>query len=365
MVEQLSLRMHSLVRVAIAATLLVATGPVPGAAEPVFPGATWEKADPAALGWSLRNLAAASRYARDIGSTAVMIIQDGRVVASWGDNARKVEIHSVRKSFMSALYGIAVASKQMALDRTLAELAIDDKPPRLTAAERQATVRDLLMARSGIYHQAAYETRTMEEERPARGSHPPGTFWFYNNWDFNALGSILRNATGEDTFAAVERRIARPIGMQDFVASDGNYVYAQVSEHPAYTMRFSARDLARFGWLYLNRGLWAGRTIVPAAWVAEGTRSYSDARPGVGYGYLWWVSLKGEQFRTETGPGSFSARGAGGQYIIVAPARRIVVVHLNDTDENDKLASGTFAKLLQLIFAAAPPSDDETLSRER
>jgi CubicO group peptidase (beta-lactamase class C family) len=361
MVEQLSLRMHSLVRVAIAAILLVATGSVPGVAEPVFPGATWEKADPAALGWSLRNLAAASRYARDIGSTAVMIIQDGRVVASWGDNARKVEIHSVRKSFMSALYGIAVASKQMALDRTLAELAIDDKPPRLTAAERQATVRDLLMARSGIYHQAAYETRTMEEERPARGSHPPGTFWFYNNWDFNALGTILRNATGEDTFAAVERRIARPIGMQDFVASDGNYVYAQVSEHPAYTMRFSARDLARFGWLYLNRGLWAG----PAAWVAEGTRSYSDARPGVGYGYLWWVSLKGEQFRTETGPGSFSARGAGGQYIIVAPARRIVVVHLNDTDENDKLASGTFAKLLQLIFAAAPPSDDEALSRER
>jgi CubicO group peptidase (beta-lactamase class C family) len=347
--------MRSLVRVVIAITLFMATGPAPGAAEPIFPGAAWEKADPAALGWSLPQLAAARRYARDIHSTAVVIIQDGRVIASWGDAARKVEIHSVRKSFMSALYGIAVARKQIVLDRTLAELAIDDKPPSLTAAEKRATVRDLLMARSGIYHQAAYETRTMEEERPARGSHPAGTFWFYNNWDFNALGTILRNATGEDTFAAVDRLIARPIGMQDFAASDGNYVRNKVSDHPAYTMRISARDLARFGWLYLNRGRWDGRTIVPAAWVAESTRSYSDARPGVGYGYLWWVSLKGMQFRTDTGLGSFSARGNGGQYIIVAPARRIVVVHVNDTEQNDKLASGTFAKLLQLIFAAAPP----------
>lgn len=347
--------MRNVIRAVVAAALFVATAPAPGVAEPVFPGATWETVEPAASGWSLPRLAAARRYAGDIGSTAVIIIQDGRVIASWGDAAKKVEIHSVRKSFMSALYGIAVARKQIVLDRTLADLAIDDKPPPLTAAEKRATVRDLLMARSGIYHQAAYETRTMEEERPARGSHRAGTFWFYNNWDFNALGTILRDATGEDTFAAVERRIARPIGMQDFAASDGNYVRNEVSEHPAYTMRFSARDLARFGWLYLNRGRWDGRTIVPAAWVAESTRSYSDARPGVGYGYLWWVSLKGMQFLTDTGPGSFSARGAGGQYIIVAPARRIVVVHLNDTEQNDKLASGTFAKLLQLIFAAAPP----------
>lgn len=355
MIEQLSLAMRSVVRVAIAVTLLAATGPVPGAAKPVFPGATWEKVDPVASGWSRAKLMAARRYARDIRSTAVIIVQDGRVIASWGDVAKKIEIHSVRKSFMSALYGIAVAGRQIVLDRTLAELAIDDKPPRLTAPEKRATVRDLLMARSGIYHQAAYETRTMEEERPARGSHPAGTFWFYNNWDFNALGTILRNATGEDSFAAVERLIAHPIGMEDFAASDGNYVYDKASEHPAYTMRFSARDLARFGWLYLNRGRWDGRTIVPAAWVAESTRSYSDARPGVGYGYLWWVSLKGKQFRTDTGPGGFSARGAGGQYIIVAPARRIVVVHLNDTEQSDKLASGAFAKLLQLIFAAAPP----------
>ena len=339
---------------ALLAILLLCQSGVTAAAQSLFPGRTWEKTDPVRLGWSQPGLEAARRYAHDIGSTAVLIVQDGRIVAGWGDLQKKVEIHSVRKSFMSALYGIALAGRQIDLTKTLAQLGIDDKPPRLTEREKQATVRDLLMARSGVYHEAAYETKTMEEERPRRGSHPPGTFWFYNNWDFNALGTILRNATGEDTFAAVEHSIARPLQMQDFTAADGTYIRNDASVHPAYTMRFTARDLARFGWLYLNRGQWGDRPVVPAAWVAESTSPLSFARPGTGYGYLWWVAEKDKQFRTDTGPGAFSARGDGGQYIIVAPAPRIVVVHVNDTQRNEKLPGGEFGNLLQLIFAAAP-----------
>jgi CubicO group peptidase (beta-lactamase class C family) len=324
------------------------------AAYPDFPGSTWEAADPASLGWSLAKLHTARDYAREIGSTAVMIVQDGRVIAAWGDTRRKVEIHSVRKSFMSALYGIAVARRQIALDRTLEQLGIDDKPPRLSSLEKRANVRDLLMARSGIYHEAAYETQTMQETRPRRGSYLPGKHWFYNNWDFNALGTILRNATGEDTFAAVSRHLAQPLHMEDFNETDGHYVYHPSSDHPAYTMRFSARDLARFGWLYLNQGRWQDRQVVPAAWVAESTRPYSDARPGVGYGYLWWSATEGKQFGANTGPGSFSARGSGGQYIIVSPARRMVIVHLNDLDDQEKLEHREFGNLLKLIVEAAP-----------
>jgi CubicO group peptidase (beta-lactamase class C family) len=324
------------------------------AAEIVFPGKTWERADPADMGWSTSKLKAARDYARELGSTAVLIVQDGRIVASWGDSRRKVRTNSVRKSFISALYGLAVAGHKIELGKTLADLGIDDRPPRLSRKEKLATVRDLLMARSGIYHKAAYETETMQEKRPERGSHPHGTFWFYNNWDFNALGTILRDATGEDTFAAIERHIARPIGMEHFSAADGRYIRDQASDHPAYVMEFTARDLARFGWLYLNRGRWGGGQVIPASWVAESTKPYSDVRSGIGYGYLWWVSTKDVQFRTKVGPGAFSARGSGGQYVIVAPSRRIVVVHLNDRQENGKLESGEFANLLQRIFAAAP-----------
>jgi CubicO group peptidase (beta-lactamase class C family) len=324
-------------------------------ADTVFPGAHWESADPASLGWSSDGLAAAEAYARQIGSTAVMIVQDGRVVASWGKPDAKVFVHSIRKSFVSALYGQAVAEQRIDLDRTLADLGVDDKPPALSAAEKQATVRQLLMARSGVYHPAASETKRMKERRPPRGSHAPGTFWYYNNWDFNALGTIYQRATGQDVFNALERRIAQPIGMEDFRASDGKFRHEPSSDHPAYTMALSARDLARFGWLYLNQGRWGDRQIVPMDWVADSVRPYSDAVPGVGYGYLWWPSLADQQLGVTVGAGAFTARGAGGQYVLVAPAHRMVVVHLYETRRRTtELGGKEFGALLKLIMAAAP-----------
>jgi hypothetical protein len=105
--------------------------------------------------------------------------------------------------------------------------------------------------------------------------------------------------------------------MEDFLPSDGRYAYDDASDHPAYVLHFSARDLARFGWLYLNKGKWRDKQVVPEAWVAESTKPYSETDRGTSYGYLWWVAPRNVQFRTEVGPGAFSARGNGGQYVMV------------------------------------------------
>ncbi|XOK15517.1 serine hydrolase domain-containing protein (plasmid) [Agrobacterium tumefaciens] len=225
----------------------------------------WQNADPASAGWSVERLKAALDYAATLKPTAVMVVQDGKVIASWGDVSREVNVASVRKSLLSALYGIAVAEGHIDLGSTLADLGIDDKPPALTAAEKQATVRDLLMARSGLYHPAAYETGDMRRNRPERGSHAPGTFCWYNNWDFNALGTIYQQQTGEDIFQSFAQRIAAPIGMEDFSARDGRYIAERQSEHPAYPFSLSARDAARFGQLFLDGGRWNGRQIIPAS----------------------------------------------------------------------------------------------------
>ena len=338
------------------ATIAVIYLPVVNAAPApvVFPGAHWEHVDPAKAGWSVAKLKTAEDHARSLGSTAVMIVQDGKVIATFGDVDKKVHIHSVRKSFMSALYGIAVADHKIDLGKSLAQIGIDDKPPSLSPKEKQATVRQLLMARSGVYHKAAAETEPQADKRPPRGSHPPGTFWYYNNWDFNALATILRQATGEDTFAAVTEHLAKPLEMEDFIAADGECHYIDESEHPAYLMHFTARDLARFGWLYLNHGRWRDHQVVPATWVAESTKAYSDTGRGVHYGYLWWVAPRKTLFQTQLGPGSFSARGNGGQFIVVAPAQRLVVVHLNEHFSRAPISREKFSKLMQDIFAAAP-----------
>jgi CubicO group peptidase (beta-lactamase class C family) len=322
------------------------------AAQYAFPGTDWSKADAARLGWSVKKLASAEALMRQLGSTSLMIVQRGEVVAAWGDTTRRVRVASVRKSILSALYGLAVAEGKINLEATLAELEIDDKPPSLTAEEKRAKVRDLLQARSGVYHEATSETEDQTERRPDRGSHPPGTFWYYNNWDFNALGSIYRKLTGEDIFVAVERRIASPIGMQDFSAADGRYALRRASSsiHPAYHMNMSARDLARFGLLFLNQGQWNGRQVIPKEWVAESTRSYSVSNRKIGYGYMWWVSDGEFHYRTRFGPGSYSARGYGGQLILVAPHHDLVIVHLTEAYQADR----QYGEILARIMAAAP-----------
>ncbi|MFC6444494.1 serine hydrolase domain-containing protein [Shinella zoogloeoides] len=312
---------------------------------------SWQKADPAASGWSVDGLEAAQDYAATLKPTAVMVVQDGKVIASWGDVSRKVNVASVRKSLLSALYGIAVSDGRIDLASRLADLGIDDKRPVLTAAEKQATVRDLLMARSGIYHGAAYETADIRQKRPERGSHAPGSFWFYNNWDFNALGTIYRQQTGEDIFQSFAQRIARPIGMEDFSAHDGSYSLEKSSVHPAYPFAMSARDLARFGQLFLNGGQWNGQQIVPAAWVRESTTALSQPSDhNSGYGYMWWT-LRSDHW----GQGGAFNAGYGGQVVAYVPEKRLVIVQTVDPGQNRRgIEMRDFFQLMRKIAAAAP-----------
>ena len=127
-------------------------------ADPVWPSTHWAtRDDPAALGWSIEKLRKAEEYTRAYNATGVMIVQDGKVIASWGEVSHKANVRSARKSLLSALYGIGVADGRIRLDETIGELGIDDRPPSLSESEKQATIRDLLMMRSGVYHPAAYE----------------------------------------------------------------------------------------------------------------------------------------------------------------------------------------------------------------
>jgi CubicO group peptidase (beta-lactamase class C family) len=239
-----SMHIRQIICVFVLFDALVLFGPV--RAEDSFPGAEWGHATPAELGWSEAGLAQARAFSDQIRSSAVIIVQHGKLVAEWGNTTKKMELASVRKSLLNALIGIAVSEHLMSLDSTLGELGIDDNPPSLTEIEKGATVRQLLEARSGVYHSALYETPGMAKARPPRGSHAPGTFWYYNNWDFNALGTIYEHATSTSIFQALDQKIARPIGMQDYRPQDGSYVRGDASIHPAYPIRMSARDLARF-----------------------------------------------------------------------------------------------------------------------
>ncbi|HUI17104.1 MAG TPA: serine hydrolase [Alphaproteobacteria bacterium] len=324
------------------------------------PGKDWSTVAPQDAGWSERDLAEASSYAGEIGSSALLVVQHGKIVAARGDVVRRIELHSIRKSLLNALIGIAVEARQIDPSATLAELGIDDNPPSLTAEEKGARVIDLLRARSGVYHPALYETPAMAAHRPPRGSHPPGTFWYYNNWDFNALGTIYERAAHASIFAAFEQLIALPIGMQDYRPSDGRYVTGAASLLPAYPFHMSARDLARFALLFLDGGRWGERQLVPAEWVRQSTMPYSASDFGPGYGMLWWTGPLGLSHGNvmPLPPGSYFALGYKGQYAFVLPALDMVVVNLVDSDAGkDEVTMAQMARLLWLVLHAAGSRD--------
>lgn len=314
---------------------------------PLVPGKTWlQYATPEEAGWSTAKLEEARKYSEKIGSASVFVVYDGAVLAAWGDYERRFWCHSIRKSFLSALYGIEVAEGKIDLQKTLADLSIDDQPP-LADLEKTAKVVDLLKSCSGIYLPAAYEGAVA---KPSRGQFAPGSHWFYNNWDFNVLGTIYEKETHAGIFEQFKQRIADPIQMEDYRVRDGYYHYEpDKSTHPAYPFRMSARDMARFGLLFMRNGGWNNRQIIPFAWVKESTRSYSITYSVYdGYGYMWWTMESG-RFKTL---GMYAARGTGGHSIDVLPGAKLVIVHRVNTFENNSVDDVNKLTLVNMILDA-------------
>ena len=312
-----------------------ASSPPPAA---VVPGAEWTRAeDVARHGLNAARLAALTPFLQSLDTTAMMVVVDGRVVFDYGDLARVSYLASGRKSILSLLYGNAVASGAVRLNQTLAELGFDDLQG-LTPAEREATVEDLLTSRSGIYHPAS-NGGDATASAPPRGSQRPGQYYLYNNWDFNAAGTLYEQATGREIYAALEEDLVIPLGMQDYDPArqkkSGN---AERSRHLAYPIELSTRDMARIGQLVLRKGEWAGRQLVPRDWIERTTAVVTPpeviqpaswrgmAEGGLwGYGILWWVWAD----RGLNGPfrGAHTAWGVSGQYITILPELRMVVAH--------------------------------------
>lgn len=312
---------------------LAKTEQVAPCAKVVFPGNEWKQDRTLSKsGWSEANLLKAQQYASLLHDESMMTVQCGKLIDTWGDTGKKITTFSVRKSLISALFGIYAAEGKIDINETLEQAGIDDLPSPLTREERQARIVDLLRARSGIYHSASFETDFQRKIRPVRGSHAPGSFWFYNNWDFNALGTIFEKKTGLKIGDAFYQRIAKPIGMQDFKPADVYYVGdAEVSEHPAYMFKMTTRDMARFGLLYLNHGRWKKHQVVPEQWVEKSTHTtemvHFGTMPVGGYENLWWVEYGGVHLGEATMPGMFSAQGAGGHYILDVPSLNLVIVN--------------------------------------
>ncbi len=324
------------------------------------PKSAWESLeDPQTAGWNVAGLDTLREVADSDVTDCLMVVQHGKVVFTYGDLTHNYQCHSMRKSFLAALMGEDVQRGIIDPTATLADLGIDDKDG-LSEVEKHATVYDLMTARSGIYHAAGYETEWMKMIKEKRHSHAPGTFWCYNNWDFNALGTIFTKLTGISVAEAFDQRIARPLGMEDFSLEgpepDGWTESFDESVHKAYPFRMTSRDLARFGQMFLQGGRWNNQFVLPEGWAEENVMPYSHAGARGAYGYMWWLERDGVFLPgVRTPSGSFAAQGAGGHYCMVVPPLDMVIIHRVDTDvDGTAISKHGFGKVLKAIFDAAP-----------
>jgi len=286
-----------------------------------------------AAGFDPEKLAQLDRLISGLNTQSVFVVAGGKLLYQYGDVTDTGYVASVRKSILALLYGPYVIAGEIDLDATLGELGIDDHQGLLDI-ERRARVRDLISARSGVYHPAA-NGGDSAAEAPPRGPREPGTYFLYNNWDFNAAGGIFEQETGQSVYDALDRDIAKPLQFQDF---DRDYQELHgdrsKSRFLAYHMFLSARDLARIGLLMLRGGKWRGKQLYPQSWIEMITSEVTDVQDmnpetqrnaGFDYGYMWWIF----DDRTAAYPyrGAYLAQGSYGQFLLVVPELDLVIVH--------------------------------------
>jgi CubicO group peptidase (beta-lactamase class C family) len=302
----------------------------------VFPGNDWEyNKNPSLQGWDAKKFTALTNFLIDSSkTTGMLVIQHGKVIFEYGDIKELNHIFSCRKGVLAMLYGPFVENGKIDLNRTLAELKIDDIGG-LLPIEKKATIKDLLTARSGTYHAASYP-RDELAIAPVRGSIMPGSLYLYSNWDFNLAGHIFEKLSGTGIYDAVDSMLARPLKMQDWKKEiqhkDGD---TSVSKYPAYPMWFSTRDMARIGYLMLRNGAWENKDIISQKWIQTITQIYIPLKEMVayrnnysshwGYGYLWRVWDK--PFNDGAYEGAYTTTGAYGQYITILPKLDMVIAH--------------------------------------
>ncbi len=342
----------------------------------VFPGKDWETTTPESRGYSSKKL---EQFRQELMNTAaftttsMMVAVGGKVIFSYGDIKENVKIASCRKSLLSTLYGKYVENGTVDLDKTLAELGIDEDENSwggrdvnwdggaLLPSEKEATIKDLLTARSGCFHKPANSGDDHSYMTAAdRGKYKHGTYYLYNNWDFNCAGGVFEMLTGKDIYAAFKEDIADPCGWQDYDLSIQSKTeeYKGASRFLAYHFIISTRDMLRMALLMMNKGNWDGTQVVSEAWAEKITSVYthrSEMHPSYRlsrefeYGWLWWT------FCPEYGgydpaifEGGFTATGSGGQYITVLPALNMVIAHKDKTKSMEK---STYYSIIKKVAA--------------
>ena len=339
----------------LAAVVLLSTMTVFFAdAQTVYPSAEgWETATPEEMGYSQEKLnKVKSAISSKTHATGACIIVGGKMIFQFGYLDRLSYIASCRKSVLSMMYGKYVENGTIDLNKTVGALGLDDIQG-LSMEEKEATVNDLITARSGVYHPASNGGDS--KDKPARGTYRHGEHYLYNNWDFNAAGEVFEIFTGKNIYDAFGEDIAKPLNMQDWDRERQKKTGdLSVSRFPAYHFHFSTRDMARIGYLMLRNGQWEDTQVISEDWIKKTTSVVStyeevQSKERFSYGYMWWLFDESAPKFQPHYKGAYTAWGAMGQYITVIPELDMVVAFKTDSTYGRRTPSDAYFEVLDMI----------------
>ena len=278
----------------------------------------------------------------------------------------KHELHSVTKSVISALIGIAIDKGYIEdVHQPVIHFFPHTNISHLDDLKRSMTLKDLLIMASGLdcndgsanEWAATLEMRKTDDWTQYALSlpmaHKPGEYYQYCNGVSHLLSAIINESTGMPTFAFAKEYLFDPLGIKDieWEKSPEGIVSGSLG------LRLRPKDMAKIGLLYLNNGKWENQQILSAEWVTESSQPYIDGKwNNEHYGYQWWINQAGY----------YSAVGMFGQAIYVVPKKNLVVVFTSHIEGQDMYISGTLLQeyIIPAVVSSEPlPSSPDDKSR--
>jgi len=356
----------------------------------VFPGKEWEEAAPESQSVDSAMLKEALDYLAENsggdGIKEVVIIRNGYLI--WkGDNIDKVHgVWSLTKSFTSTALGLLIEDGKCSLDTPA-----KDYIPDMAKTYPDVTLRHFTTMTSG-YYAVGDEPRGSYFHGPSNTPFkpadtplfsPPGSKYSYWDSAMNQFANVLSHIAGESIEDLLKKRIADPIGMNrdkwnwgDFGEIDGLMINGGSGNNSKH-MFISARELARFGHLFLNRGKWNGEQLISAAWIDAASSvhvpvsmpverpSGADGR-GV-YGYNWWINgvrANGERKWPDAPLGTYSASGYNNNDMFVIPEWNMVIVRLGLDQSEARINDRIYSTFLERVGQAIKPEATHTIISE-
>ena len=287
-----------------------------------------------------------------------MLVRHGHVIAEgwWKPEApdKPHVLWSLSKSFNSTAVGLAIAEGKLSLDDPVLKFFPADAPAEPSENLKAMKVRDLLTMTCG------HDVEARSPGGPAVKNflaqpvpHPPGTHFLYNTLGSYTLSAIVTKATGQTTLEFLKPRLFEPLGIDhpEWGSSpEGNSL-------GGYGLKLCTEDIAKFGQLYLQKGQWHGKQLLPESWVEQATRKQvpndQEGHSKIG---IDWVQGYGFQFWRCT-HNAFRGDGANGQLCVIIPEKDVVIAITADTNKFQDEMNAIWDKLFP-AFQAEPLSEN-------